>query len=103
MTARRPCFIVNPVAAGGRARKVLPLVQDIVRTRDPAAEVVITERVGHATEIARAAADDGFAPVVAVGGDGTLHEVANGLLQARQPAPLCAVPCGTGNDFVRSL
>jgi len=103
MTPRRPCFVVNPAAAGGRARKVLLLVQDILRSRDPAAEVVVTERIGHATELARAAADAGFAPVVAVGGDGTVHEVANGLLQARQPAPLCVVPCGTGNDFARSL
>jgi diacylglycerol kinase (ATP) len=101
---RKPLFIVNPAAGGGRARGVLPLVQTVVSGRDPSAEVVLTERAGHATELAYAGANAGFAPIVGVGGDGTLHEVANGLLQTTScGVPLGVVPCGTGNDFVRSL
>jgi YegS/Rv2252/BmrU family lipid kinase len=103
MTARRPFFVINPSAAGGRARKLIPVIQDLVRARDRSAEIAVTNDVGHASDLARAAAEDGFAPVVGVGGDGTLHEITNGLLQARRTAPLAAVPSGTGNDFVRSL
>jgi diacylglycerol kinase (ATP) len=96
-------FIVNPAAGGGRARRLLPVVQEFARSRTPAAEVVTTRGRGHATELARAAADAGFTRVVGVGGDGTLHEIANGIHQSGASAALGVVPAGAGNDFVRSL
>ncbi len=66
-----------------------------------------TEYPGHAVELARAAAHRGAPIVVAAGGDGTIHEVANGLLRARDDgAPgrsaLGMIPIGTGNDFVKA-
>jgi YegS/Rv2252/BmrU family lipid kinase len=63
--------------------------------------VLLTERPGHATELARRAARDGVAVVIAVGGDGTVNEVAAGVLGTS--AALAALPAGTGNDFAREI
>jgi diacylglycerol kinase (ATP) len=99
----RPLFIVNPVAGGGRPLRLLPKLRAFVRQRGVAAEFACTERPGHAVDLAKHAAEQGFAPVVGVGGDGTLHEIANGLLAASNSAPLAVVPSGAGNDFARCL
>lgn len=64
-------------------------------------DVARTERPGHGTELAANAAQDGARYVIAVGGDGTVHEVANGLLSARSDAALGVVPIGSGNDFAK--
>lgn len=60
-----------------------------------------TERPGHATALATAAAREGAERIIAVGGDGAVHEVANGILAARSSAVLGVVPIGTGNDFAK--
>ena len=64
-----------------------------------------TEGVGHAVDLARDAASDGYRYLVAVGGDGTINEVANGILYSTRPSEtsLGVVSTGTGSDFVRSL
>jgi diacylglycerol kinase (ATP) len=104
MTRPRPMFVVNPAAGGGRGRRVAALVRARLDERGvTGAEVVFTERPGHATTLARDAAAAGFAPIVGVAGDGTLSEIANGLLDAEDAPPLAVVPVGTGNDFARSL
>ena len=64
-------------------------------------ELARTDRPGHAVDLAGRAARDGFNRVVAVGGDGTVHEVANGLIAARSDAALGVVPVGSGNDFAK--
>ena len=64
---------------------------DVARTREP----------GHGTALAAQAARDGATCVVAVGGDGTVHEVANGLLRQNAAVSLGVVPVGTGNDFAK--
>ena len=64
-------------------------------------DVVRTERPGHAVALAAQAAADGARYVIAVGGDGTVHEVANGLLLAGADAVLGVVPVGSGNDFAK--
>jgi YegS/Rv2252/BmrU family lipid kinase len=70
-------------------------------------DVVFTERGRHAVELAREAAKGGRRTVVAVGGDGTIHEVVNGLMQARdegsQVPRLGVIGQGTGGDFRRTL
>lgn len=62
----------------------------------------MTERPRHALELARAAAETGHA-VVAVGGDGTAHEVASGIIESGARAPMAVLPLGTGNDFAKML
>lgn len=64
-------------------------------------EVAETERPGHGSDLAASAVQQGAHHVIAVGGDGTVHEVANGLLRARSSAALGVVPIGSGNDFAK--
>ena len=93
--------ILNPAAGGGAARRARdPLVQAF-RRGGWTVELVETERPGQATELAARAAQDGARRVIAVGGDGAVHEVANGLLAVRSRAELGVVPVGTGNDFAK--
>lgn len=105
MTDPRAIFIVNPAAAGGRAARAEPLIREAFAGRPGAQpEFAVTQRSGHAVELAAEAARGGYDPIVAVGGDGTVHEVANGLLGFGGATPrLAVIPIGTGNDFARSV
>lgn len=97
----RLVVIVNGAAGGGRGSSRLEPHLAALRA---SGEVVLrpTDGPGHATALARAAVADGADGVVAVGGDGTLFEVVNGLLPAGGPA-LGVIPVGTGNSFVRDV
>jgi YegS/Rv2252/BmrU family lipid kinase len=97
----RTCVIYNPAAGRGRAERLLkslpPALAEGVELRP-------TARAGHAAELARRACEDGFAKVVAAGGDGTVHEVANGLLQSDRRDTVFGVwPLGSANDFAYTL
>jgi len=95
-------FIFNP-RSGHNARN--PLLLERTRTfiveNRLNASVVPTERPRHATDLARAAVEDGCTLVVAIGGDGTVNEVAAGLVHT--PAALGLIPCGSGNGLGRHL
>jgi diacylglycerol kinase (ATP) len=94
-------FVVNPAAGGGRGAERFERVHGLASPPGKVVEVEFTERPGHAVEIARRAAAEGWRRVVAVGGDGTASEVANGL--AHSDTELGIVPCGTGCDFIRTV
>src|SRR5947209_3317951 len=96
-----PHFVVNPNSGGGRARALLPQLRSAVAAVFPEHRVHLTERHGHAVELARAAADEGATAVIAAGGDGTLHEVVNGVMAATRRAPVGLIPGGRGSDFAR--
>lgn len=93
--------ILNPVAGGGKAGRARDRLARAFAGAGWVVEIVTTERPGHATEVAAQAARDGVERVIAVGGDGAVHEVANGLLAAGRGAVLGVVPTGTGNDFAK--
>ena len=99
-------LIVNPTSARGQMGKHWPQIEETLRAGKFPFESVFTERRGHATELAHAALDAGFDLIVAVGGDGTLNEVMNGMIsdgKAINPdAALGVIPGGTGSDFVRT-
>ena len=90
-------FIVN-LRSGGAARLVGP-VREFARQRD--AEVALTEHVRHASTLAAQAVTDGIELVVAVGGDGTMNEVATALVGTS--ATLGLIPAGSGDGFGRHL
>ncbi|WP_067490260.1 diacylglycerol/lipid kinase family protein [Actinomadura hibisca] len=100
----RAMLIANPKATSTsrRARGIL------VRAFSGHLDLVLAEtgHRGHATELARRAADEGFDVVIALGGDGTVNEAVNGLL-AHGPDPglpaLAVLPCGSANVFARAL
>jgi YegS/Rv2252/BmrU family lipid kinase len=98
-----PLIIVNPASAGGATGDAWPKVASDVRRHFGAFEVAFTERGGEAVEIAERAARTGRRLVIACGGDGTISEVANGLLRAESEAELGVLPSGTGGDFRRTL
>lgn len=95
------CVIYNPAAGRGRALQRLRRLRRVLGAR---ADFQPTQRPGHGAELASAAAQAGFAVVAAAGGDGTVHEVANGLLRACRPEVTLAVwPIGSANDYAHSL
>lgn len=101
----RPLIIANPAAGRGQSAKDIGALLSAVRERVGEVDLAVSARPGHAAELARAAAADGRELVVALGGDGTLHEVADGLLEEGVPAgpALAVLAVGTGSDFGRSL
>lgn len=96
-------IVLNPAAGRGAAGRARDTVTRAFRAQGWTVELLITERPGHATELAREAATAGARHVIAVGGDGSVHEVANGLLQAGTETLLGVVPIGSGNDFAKLL
>jgi len=95
--------IVNPAAGRGAARRAESVVARAFRSQGWAVDVVRTEGPGHGQELAAQAVSQGARHVIAVGGDGTVHEVANGLLRSATDAALGVVPIGSGNDFAKLL
>ncbi len=100
---QRTLFIINPAAAGGRGLQRWGVFQKrLLLTQSASPEVQITRESGEAERLAAKAASD-YDLLVAVGGDGTAAEVANGLLRSgKARARLGLVPCGTGNDLART-
>jgi len=95
-------FIFNPRSGhNARSPALLEKTRAFIRDQVPQAELVLTNHPRHATELARLAVADGCELVVAVGGDGTLNEVAAALVGTG--AALGLVPCGSGNGLGRHL
>ncbi len=98
-------FIVNPMAGRGpsSALNSISLIEEFCSKKNIQYEIVKTCHKGHATQLARQAAssDIKYDAIISVGGDGTLLEVANGLMGSR--AVLGVLPAGTGNDFARAI
>jgi YegS/Rv2252/BmrU family lipid kinase len=95
-------MIVNPAAANGRTARQWPDIARRAEAHGLDVDVRLTERRGHATELAAAAGGGGVGVVVAVGGDGTVSEVANGMAGA-DATDLAVVQRGSGCDFIRTF
>ena len=95
-------FIFNPCSGHNRRRPWFAAeIRDFISSRALDADLRTTDAPGHATELAREAVAAGCEQVVAVGGDGTMNEVAQALLHT--PAALALVPCGSGNGLALHL
>jgi YegS/Rv2252/BmrU family lipid kinase len=94
------CVIYNPAAGRGKAERLLKSLPPALAAR---VELRPTAHAGQAAELARQASDEGFAKVVAAGGDGTVHEVANGILQSERDVMFGVWPLGSANDFAYTL
>jgi YegS/Rv2252/BmrU family lipid kinase len=103
MSSDRPLVVVNPRSGGGRAGRTFGEMQPVIERRLGAVDVSVTASPGHAIELARQAAQKGRKLIVAVGGDGTLHEVANGVLEGGGATAVGYIGQGTGGDFRRTL
>jgi len=101
MTGTSICVIYNPNAGRGRGSDRISKLRRVLGTR---AAFWPTTAAGHAENLALEAARAGFQVVAAAGGDGTAHEVANGLLRSERPGVIMAVvPVGSANDYAYSL
>jgi diacylglycerol kinase (ATP) len=99
---RKWAFIINPTAGNGFAKTYVAKLREMISRHHVDADLVFTERIGHASELAAAAAARGCSHIIAVGGDGTMNEIARPLVHAKN-VTLGIVPAGTGNDFVQIL
>ena len=104
---RELLVILNPAAGRGGASSLWPQLQRAFRAAGARPELALTRAPGHAMELAESAARDGWPGVVAVGGDGVVHEVVNGLIRASEAGAagtaLGVIAAGSGNDFVKML
>ncbi len=95
-------FIVNPIAGNGFAKSITPKLRDMIDKHKINAEVVFTERWGHATELSEEYYNKGFRNIIAVGGDGTFNEMCRPLTN-KKDVVVGIIPAGTGNDFIQIL
>ena len=97
-------FIINPTAGKADSRQKIYDMADALRTKhDLDVQCILTKKQGHATEIARRLCDSGAElRFYACGGDGTVNEVANGII-GYDNAAMTAIPVGTGNDFLKNF
>jgi len=98
--------IVNPAAGGGRSAKLAGPAIARVREKKLQIDVVASTGHGHTAQLAREAYDQGYRRFLAVGGDGTGHEILNGIFAGRQKVERVALgflPLGTGNSFLRDF
>jgi diacylglycerol kinase (ATP) len=100
-------FLVNPASDNGKTGERWPELAHRAAELGLVGEALLSERAGQLAELAVRAGEDGADVVIAVGGDGTVNEVVNGLMRLRElgrPVPeLAVVPRGTGRDFVRTF
>lgn len=96
----KAAFIVNPLAGRGKAGKIWKELEPSLKIDCPY-QVYYTEKAGDAVRLACRAQEEGAAVLVSVGGDGTVHEIVNGM--NLKEGTLGLIPAGTGNDFCRSL
>ncbi|MBW2365446.1 MAG: diacylglycerol kinase family lipid kinase [Deltaproteobacteria bacterium] len=102
MKDKKCVFIINPTAGSGYAGKYAEKVRDVINKHNLDAQMVLTEKKGHATELAGKFLNDGYQYFLSVGGDGTVNEVAQAIV-GKSDVTLGVVSAGTGNDFIQIL
>jgi len=102
MSAPKLHLFINPTAGRGRAGKRLPRILELLA--DAGLETIVHQSgsVGDLENRVRAAADAGATHLLIAGGDGSIHEAANGVLRSGKDAALGVIPTGTGNDFAKA-
>jgi len=98
-----PLVIANPKSAGGSTRGKWSAIASDLRTHFGPFNVAFTKGPGDGTDLARSAGEKGRTFIIACGGDGTINEIANGILQSGKDVELGIFPSGTGGDFRRTI
>lgn len=101
ITMKNIAFIINPISGTQNKKKLPKLITSLLDSEQWLPNIVTTEYAGHATKLAQQFAQMGFDAVIAVGGDGTLNEVATGLKDTK--TALGIIPMGSGNGFARHI
>ena len=96
-------FLVNPAAGKGKGFKTVPFIQNYFNhIGNKNFQIILSKAPKHLTEIANKSCEQDFTHIIAVGGDGTVHEILNGL-RKNSKIHFGLLPVGSGNDFARSL
>lgn len=95
-------FIINPIAGKGKAEEVIPIINEVMEKSKKKYKIVKTKKPKDAINISISGIKEGFSTIVAIGGDGTINEVASGLVMLGK-GTLGIIPAGTGNDLARTL
>lgn len=98
---KKIAFVVNPISGTQGKEQILKWVSEKLDKEKYIPEVIYTERAGHAVEIAAQQAQEGAFAVIAIGGDGTINEIARSLVHT--DTALGIIPCGSGNGLARHL
>ncbi|WBW95139.1 diacylglycerol/lipid kinase family protein [Oceanirhabdus sp. W0125-5] len=96
----RHIFILNPNSGKSKACEYIPIIDDVFKNRKDDYEIIKTEYEGHAIEIAKNFSKTDDVRLYAIGGDGTINEVINGVDTSN--VPIGVIPAGSGNDFIKS-
>lgn len=94
-------FIINPTAGKGKTLKLIPVIEKIFNDKKENYIIEVTKFVGHATELAKKYSSEEDYRIYSVGGDGTLNEVLNGMVNTK--SSLAVIPSGSGNDFIKNI
>ena len=101
MNKKRLLYIINPKSGAKRKAKVIAEINSLTDRNKYDFEIAYTEAAKHATQLSRKAAQDNYDVVVAVGGDGSVNEVAKGLMGSK--TTLAIIPMGSGNGMALHL
>lgn len=98
--------IINPTSGSGSSKQKWPEIEALLNTNNFDFDSAFTEHENHSSELIQNAIKNGFLNIICVGGDGTLHNIVNGIMnqnfvQSKEVA-ICVVPIGTGNDWVKT-
>lgn len=96
-------LIINLTAGGGKPRPHLKTIFKYLKENGFNFKVSYTSHQGEATELAQKAADKGIDLIISVGGDGTVNEIVNGIMQSKNNPSLGIIPLGWANDFIKSV
>jgi YegS/Rv2252/BmrU family lipid kinase len=94
-------LIVNPAASGTNIKKLIPEITDFFKKNGASISLEYTAKPHEASNLAKIAAQENFNAIVAVGGDGTVNEVVNGIINSK--VALGVIPAGSANDFAKGL
>lgn len=98
---KKIAFVVNPISGTQGKELILKWIDEKLDREKYVPEILYTQRAGHAVEIAAEKAREGVYAVVAIGGDGTINEIARSLVHTQ--TALGIIPCGSGNGLARHL
>lgn len=105
MNSKKHFVIINPTSGGGLGKRLWPQVSRLLKKRAGDFDFAETRGIGHARLLSHEAAGEGYRSIIALGGDGTIHEVVNGIFEnpvSKRP-PLGVLCAGTGGDFIKTL
>jgi YegS/Rv2252/BmrU family lipid kinase len=101
MDNRKYFLIVNLIAGRGHCRDIFPRVKAELDRRNLSYDTHFTNEPMEAVNVTQMVIEAGFTHIIAMGGDGTINEVVNGIVKSGTPYPLGVIPAGSGNDFAR--